>query len=230
MSTAVVWFRRDLRVHDHPPLVAALREHDEVVPLFVLDPRLIGGRFRVGQPHAVPARLPAGARRRAARPRRAAGGPRTGTFEDVVRGRRGDRRRVRLRRRRRVAVRARPRPARGRARRPAARAGQLHRPPRRPQDQGRHAVQGLLAVPPRVARAAAARGRSARRRRSRCRRGSASDGIPALSALGFDEPPDLEDRPEPGEAAALKALDAWARAASDATRRRATRSPSRPRA
>src|SRR3954470_15992598 len=46
MSVAVVWFRRDLRVHDHPPLVTALREHDEVVPLFVLDPRLIGGRFR----------------------------------------------------------------------------------------------------------------------------------------------------------------------------------------
>src|SRR3954452_2632271 len=46
MSTAVVWFRRDLRVHDHPPLTAALREHDDVVPLFVLDPRLIGGRFR----------------------------------------------------------------------------------------------------------------------------------------------------------------------------------------
>src|SRR3954470_23789468 len=45
-STAVVWFRRDLRVHDHPALVAALREHDRVVPLFVLDPRLIGGRFR----------------------------------------------------------------------------------------------------------------------------------------------------------------------------------------
>ncbi len=46
MSTAVVWFRRDLRVHDHPPLAAALREHDAVVPLFVLDPRLVQGRFR----------------------------------------------------------------------------------------------------------------------------------------------------------------------------------------
>ena len=45
MSTAVVWFRRDLRLHDHPPLVAALREHDEVVPLFVLDDRLVHGRF-----------------------------------------------------------------------------------------------------------------------------------------------------------------------------------------
>jgi deoxyribodipyrimidine photo-lyase len=38
---AVVWFRRDLRVHDNPSLVTALREHGEVVPLFVLDPRLL---------------------------------------------------------------------------------------------------------------------------------------------------------------------------------------------
>jgi deoxyribodipyrimidine photo-lyase len=44
-STAIVWFRRDLRLHDHPPLAAALREHDWVVPAFVLDRRLLGGRF-----------------------------------------------------------------------------------------------------------------------------------------------------------------------------------------
>jgi deoxyribodipyrimidine photo-lyase len=42
--TAIVWLRRDLRVHDHPPLVQALAEHDRVVPLFVLDPALLGGR------------------------------------------------------------------------------------------------------------------------------------------------------------------------------------------
>ncbi len=39
--TAVVWFRRDLRVHDHPALVEALAEHGAVVPLFVLDERLL---------------------------------------------------------------------------------------------------------------------------------------------------------------------------------------------
>ncbi len=44
-STALVWFRRDLRVHDHPPLVRALAEHDRVVPVFVFDPGLIHGRF-----------------------------------------------------------------------------------------------------------------------------------------------------------------------------------------
>jgi deoxyribodipyrimidine photo-lyase len=44
-STAVVWFRRDLRVHDHPALVAARAGFDRVVPLFVLDDALIGGRY-----------------------------------------------------------------------------------------------------------------------------------------------------------------------------------------
>ena len=46
MRTAIVWFRRDLRVHDHPALTAAHRDADRVVPLFVLDPRLLdAGRF-----------------------------------------------------------------------------------------------------------------------------------------------------------------------------------------
>src|ERR1700750_1819855 len=44
-DTALVWFRRDLRVHDHPPLRAALDAHERVVPVFVLDERLTSGRF-----------------------------------------------------------------------------------------------------------------------------------------------------------------------------------------
>jgi deoxyribodipyrimidine photo-lyase len=44
-TTALVWFRRDLRVHDHPALTAAHRAHDRVVPVFVLDRRLLEGRF-----------------------------------------------------------------------------------------------------------------------------------------------------------------------------------------
>jgi len=44
-TTALVWFRRDLRVHDHPGLTAAHRDCDRVVPVFVLDPRLLAGRF-----------------------------------------------------------------------------------------------------------------------------------------------------------------------------------------
>jgi deoxyribodipyrimidine photo-lyase len=43
-SRAVVWFRRDLRVTDHPALLAALDAADEVVPVFVVDRTLLEGR------------------------------------------------------------------------------------------------------------------------------------------------------------------------------------------
>lgn len=46
--TALVWFRRDLRLHDHPALIAALDEHDFVVPVFCLDDRLLHGRHASG--------------------------------------------------------------------------------------------------------------------------------------------------------------------------------------
>jgi len=42
---SVVWFRRDLRLHDHPALTEALRSGGHVAPLFVFDPALLGGRF-----------------------------------------------------------------------------------------------------------------------------------------------------------------------------------------
>jgi deoxyribodipyrimidine photo-lyase len=47
-STAILWYRRDLRVHDHPALRAALDAHDRVVPVFVLDDALLGGRYASG--------------------------------------------------------------------------------------------------------------------------------------------------------------------------------------
>jgi len=40
MATSVMWFRRDLRLADNPALVEAIGAADDVVPLFVLDPRL----------------------------------------------------------------------------------------------------------------------------------------------------------------------------------------------
>jgi len=40
VTTAVVLFTRDLRVHDNPALHAACEAADRVVPLFVLDPRV----------------------------------------------------------------------------------------------------------------------------------------------------------------------------------------------
>ncbi|MFE7380254.1 cryptochrome/photolyase family protein [Streptomyces zhihengii] len=45
MTVAVVLFTSDLRLHDHPPLRAAQRAADEVVPLFVLDPGIAAAGF-----------------------------------------------------------------------------------------------------------------------------------------------------------------------------------------
>jgi deoxyribodipyrimidine photo-lyase len=50
-ATTVVWFRRDLRVADHPALREAV-DAGRAVPLFVLDPDLLGRRH-----HRAPARL-----------------------------------------------------------------------------------------------------------------------------------------------------------------------------
>jgi len=44
IETSVVLFNRDLRVHDHPALAAAAKA-ERVMPLFVLDERLLGSRF-----------------------------------------------------------------------------------------------------------------------------------------------------------------------------------------
>ncbi|MFD0208353.1 cryptochrome/photolyase family protein [Streptomyces hirsutus] len=45
MTVAVVLFTSDLRLHDHPPLRAALATADEVVPLFVRDPGVHAAGF-----------------------------------------------------------------------------------------------------------------------------------------------------------------------------------------
>ncbi len=42
MSRAILWFRNDLRLDDNPALQAAAAAHDEVLPVFVLDPRQHG--------------------------------------------------------------------------------------------------------------------------------------------------------------------------------------------
>ena len=39
--TTVVWFRRDLRLGDHPALLNAVESGEEVLPVFVLDPRVL---------------------------------------------------------------------------------------------------------------------------------------------------------------------------------------------
>jgi len=47
-TTALLWYRRDLRVADHPALTLAVREFDRVVAVFVLDDALLRGRFASG--------------------------------------------------------------------------------------------------------------------------------------------------------------------------------------
>ena len=37
----IIWFRRDLRIGDHPALVEAIKNSDEIVPLFILDKKQI---------------------------------------------------------------------------------------------------------------------------------------------------------------------------------------------
>ncbi|PWY54248.1 deoxyribodipyrimidine photolyase [Legionella qingyii] len=37
MSTAIVWFRQDLRCHDNPALYAACKNHREIIPLYILE-------------------------------------------------------------------------------------------------------------------------------------------------------------------------------------------------
>jgi deoxyribodipyrimidine photo-lyase len=41
MSRSIMWFRRDLRLSDNPALLAAIEAGDEIVPVFILDPKLI---------------------------------------------------------------------------------------------------------------------------------------------------------------------------------------------
>jgi deoxyribodipyrimidine photo-lyase len=41
VKRSIVWFRRDLRISDHPALNAAIEGSDEVIPLFILDKQQI---------------------------------------------------------------------------------------------------------------------------------------------------------------------------------------------
>ena len=36
-KAAIIWFRRDLRINDHPALLAAVESAEQVIPLFILD-------------------------------------------------------------------------------------------------------------------------------------------------------------------------------------------------
>ena len=40
-KTSIIWFRRDLRISDHPALLAAIESAEQVIPLFILDKKQI---------------------------------------------------------------------------------------------------------------------------------------------------------------------------------------------
>jgi len=42
----IVWFRQDLRLHDNEALTEALRQADEIIPVYVFDDRLFRGKTR----------------------------------------------------------------------------------------------------------------------------------------------------------------------------------------
>jgi deoxyribodipyrimidine photo-lyase len=212
-DTAVVWLRRDLRVRDLPALAEACRAHERVVPLFVFDPRLLHGRFRSaartawmleclealdGELRGRGGRLvtrtgrPETEVRRVARAARAAAvyvsddvtgfaRRRDARVEEAL-GRDG----VQLRRRPGLYVADLPAIVTRQGTpytvfTPFLRAWRAQ--PRRPPERAPRA----LALP----RIAAGR-------------------LPSLRALGFDGPAArLEDRPEPGEAAARRAAQRW---------------------
>ena len=44
MNRAVVWFRNDLRVNDNEALSKAQFENDEIIPVFILDEKLLSGQ------------------------------------------------------------------------------------------------------------------------------------------------------------------------------------------
>ena len=204
MSTAVVWFRRDLRLHDHPPLVAALREHDEIVPLFVLDDRLVHGRFPSANRtqylldclHALDERLEGRLVVRRGRfedvvPQVAAeaGAACVYAAGDVTAYARGRDRRVGAE----VDLRLGPGNFIARLSELKTKAGdpfKVYAPFRRQwTEQPRREV---LDAPEDIPTADVER-----------------HPIPSLQDLGFEAAPQLEDRPEPGEAAALEAMEAW---------------------
>lgn len=43
---AIVWFRQDLRLHDNEALTEAINQADEVLPVYIFDPRVFGGTTR----------------------------------------------------------------------------------------------------------------------------------------------------------------------------------------
>jgi len=53
MKTSIVWFRKSLRLHDNPALMAACENEqvDSILPLYIIDPDIFGGKFENWSPN-----------------------------------------------------------------------------------------------------------------------------------------------------------------------------------
>lgn len=50
MRRSIVWFRNDLRLHDNEALMDALAHNDEIIPLYIIDPRIFKSKTQLGFP------------------------------------------------------------------------------------------------------------------------------------------------------------------------------------
>jgi len=45
MKTSIWWIRRDMRLSDNQALTEALRQAEVIVPVFILDPKLLASEY-----------------------------------------------------------------------------------------------------------------------------------------------------------------------------------------
>ena len=57
MKRAIHWFRNDLRIHDNEALIEAFRHNEEVIPLYIFDPRIFRSKTSFGFDKTGPYRL-----------------------------------------------------------------------------------------------------------------------------------------------------------------------------
>lgn len=55
-NRSILWYRQDLRIHDNEALYEAARWNNEVIPVYIFDPRLFTGQSRFGHPRMHPLR------------------------------------------------------------------------------------------------------------------------------------------------------------------------------
>ena len=55
-NRSILWYRQDLRIHDNEALYEAARWNNEVLPVYIFDPRVFKGKSRFGHRRMHPLR------------------------------------------------------------------------------------------------------------------------------------------------------------------------------